>query len=432
MKVLIASDVYAPQINGVVTSILNLKGELEKQGVEVRILTLSGTRHSYYEDGVYYVSSFPIKIYPDIRASLSMADPIILKVVAWKPDIIHTQNEFSTFNFAKVVAMAAKCPIVHTYHTLYEHYLRYITRHERAGRKFLRTFLRQSLRSCARVIAPTEKTKRALCGAGIDAEVTVLPTGIDLSKFETRYGVDELAALKRELGICEDDFIFLFVGRVAEEKNLDETISDFLRFNDEHPHTTYLIVGGGPYLKTLKSRFHHPKIHFTGMIAPDDVGKYYQLGDVFFCASESETQGLTFIEALANGLPLLCRRDDCLDGLLVPGETGFFFKDYTTFVHGAQRLMQEDRHDLFSEQARKKAEAYSKETFGRTVLALYKDVLSHYTYVPLPVRPIRTVKRVVHEYALEPLDTSLQRLPRKTRYYSQRLKKKVLWKRGKK
>ena len=128
-------------------------------GIEVRILTLSKSFKSYYENGVYYISSFPVKIYPDIRASLSVIDPVILSAIEWKPDIVHTQSEFSTFNFARVIATGAKCPIVHTYHTMYEHYIKYVIKYQKQERKFYILFLRRIFKSCQKAIAPTKKLK---------------------------------------------------------------------------------------------------------------------------------------------------------------------------------------------------------------------------------------------------------------------------------
>ncbi|MBL7575331.1 1,2-diacylglycerol 3-alpha-glucosyltransferase [Peptoniphilus asaccharolyticus DSM 20463] len=398
MKVLIATDLYKPQINGVVTSVLNLSEELRKLGVEVRILTLSNSFKSHYENGVYYISSFPVKVYPDIRASLSVIDPIILSAIEWRPDIIHTQNEFSTFNFARIIATAAKCPIVHTYHTMYEHYVKYVTKHQKAGEKFLHSFLKRVFKSCQRVIAPTAKAKESLIDMGMNVEIDVIPTGIDLSKFSNEVDILEKNQIKEKYNIEKDDFLFMFLGRVAKEKNLDEVIENFVKLQRDYANISFLIVGGGPYLDELKKKVSHEKIVFTGMVSPDEVGKYYGVGDAFLCASQSETQGLTFVEALANSLPLLCKPDECLDGLLEVGFNGYYFNNYIEFKESAEVLFDKVVRDKLRKNAYISSKKYSKENFAMEVLELYKMVLLNYNYISLPKRPIVKVKKMVKKY----------------------------------
>lgn len=400
MKVLIASDLYKPQINGVVTSVLNLKDELTKLGIEVRILTLSKNLKSYYEDGVYYISSFPVKVYPDVRASVSVIDPVILNVIDWKPDIVHTQNEFSTFVFARIIATASKCPIVHTYHTMYEHYVKYVTSHQTIGEKVLYAFLKQTFKSCAKIIAPTDKAKNSLIEIGIDQPIEVIPTGIDLSKFDFKMDLSEKLELKAKLGINKDDFLFIFLGRIAKEKNLDEIIENFVNLNKEYENMTLLIVGGGPYLDELTSKVSHNKILFTGMVKPDEVGKYYKLADAFLCASQSETQGLTFIEAMANSLPLLCKPDECLDELLFEGYNGYYFDDYISFKYAVENLFNEKHRIELSENANTTAKKYSKENFAKSVLEFYCNTLSGYKYIALPKRPVIKMKKIVKRYKI--------------------------------
>lgn len=400
MKVLIASDLYKPQINGVVTSVLNLRDELSKLGIEVRILTLSKNLKSYYEDGVYYISSFPVKVYPDIRASLSVIDPVILSAIEWKPDIVHTQNEFSTFVFARIIATAAKAPIIHTYHTMYEHYIKYVTKHQRVGEKFLHTFLKQTFRSCTKIIAPTQKAKDSLLDSGIIADIEVIPTGIDLSKFESRLEEKEKESIKEKYGIKKDEFTFIFLGRIAKEKNLDEIIENFIKLQKIYTDISFLIVGGGPYLEELKEKIHHDKIIFTGMVNPDEVGKYYGLGDVFLCASQSETQGLTFIEALANCLPLLCKPDECLEGLLEEGVNGYYFDEYDSFKKAFEMIFDENNRSKMSENAYATSKRYSKSNFAKSVLNLYQEVLNGFKYIAIPKRPIIKVKKIAKKYSI--------------------------------
>ena len=101
MKVLITSDWYAPVINGVVTSVLLLQRELEKLGHEVRVVTLSNSLHTYKDGNVYYMGSVSAnKIYPGARLKINRSRSLLHELVAWGPDVIHSQCEFSSFRVA--------------------------------------------------------------------------------------------------------------------------------------------------------------------------------------------------------------------------------------------------------------------------------------------------------------------------------------------
>ena len=127
MKILITTDWYKPIVNGVVTSVLNLKKELEERGHEVRVLTLSRDHRSYEENGVYYIKSVNLeKIYPNVRAVLPHREAYIKELIQWSPDVVHSQCEFMTFSYAVKISRKCHCPLLHTYHTIYEDYLHYL------------------------------------------------------------------------------------------------------------------------------------------------------------------------------------------------------------------------------------------------------------------------------------------------------------------
>ena len=119
MKILLTSDWYEPVVNGVVTSVRNLKRELEKKGHEVRVLTLSENRDSRKEGDVYYIHSHSAGlVYPNARVTLPVAHPYVQELMDWKPDIVHSQCEFTTFWFARRIAFRTGAPLIHTYHTI--------------------------------------------------------------------------------------------------------------------------------------------------------------------------------------------------------------------------------------------------------------------------------------------------------------------------
>ena len=161
MKILITTDWYSPAVNGVVTSVKNLRRGLEARGHEVRILTLSQTTHSWTEDGVTYLGSVPAGlVYPGARLRTPMVRRWTQELVAWGPDVVHSQCEFSTFFLARRIAEYLDVPLVHTYHTVYEDYTHYFSPSVRFGKKAVAMFSRWVAAQTDCLIAPTVKVRQ--------------------------------------------------------------------------------------------------------------------------------------------------------------------------------------------------------------------------------------------------------------------------------
>ena len=115
---------------------------------------------------------------------------------------------------------------------------------------------------------------------------------------------------------------------------------------------------------------------FTGMVDPSQVQEYYQLGDVFVSASTSETQGLTYIEAAANGLPLLCRQDDCLQDVLQPGENGYEYTSAEEFLRAIDTVMADPQwREAASRRSQEIAASFDKKVFGDAIESIYESVM---------------------------------------------------------
>ena len=118
------------------------------------------------------------------------------------------------------------------------------------------------------------------------------------------------------------------------------------------------------------------RVIFTGMVDPTQVQNYYQLADLFVSASTSETQGLTYIESAANGLPLLCRADPCLEEVLVGGVNGYSYSNEGEFLAALRKICDDPQwRKTAGEHSRSIAMAYDKHTFGTSVEALYDTVI---------------------------------------------------------
>ena len=379
VRILITTDLYATATNGVVTSVRNLWDALKQRGHDVRILTLSESMKSHKDGEVYYIRSIPFAIYPGIRMPTAYRHPLIKELIAWKPDVIHSQCEFFSFGFAKSVSRKTGAPIVHTYHTMYEQYVSYVVPFERLGKHLVRAFLKKRLRRARAIIAPTSKVKNSLRGYGIEKAVFVVPSGICLDQHKLRLSQQERTEKRRALGIPDGNIVFLNLGRLGTEKNIEELLYFYAKAVKKHDNLSLLIVGDGPAKAKLEglaaSLGISDSVVFTGMVSPSEVQHYYQLGDLFVSASTSETQGLTYIEAAANGLPLLCRRDECLQDVIVQGENGYEYAAEAEFLGYADAAV----HDaLWRENAGKRSEEiakiFDKSVFGIAVENVYRSI----------------------------------------------------------
>ena len=391
MKILIATECYSPVINGVVTSVVNLHQELINLGHEVRILTLSGKLRSFEEDGVTYIGSLGIgKVYPGARVALTTENIYLKALIEWEPDIIHSQSEFSTFQMARHIAKKLHTPIVHTYHTIYEDYTHYFSPNKKWGKAMAARFTKSILKHTEGVIAPTDKVRCLLEGYGVNQNIHVVPTGINLGLCVKEVENSKKQKLKDTIGIPNNHRVLISVGRLAKEKNLEEIILFLSTLQTNN--LTLLIVGDGPYRSYLEKYVSElglkDEVKFTGMVLPEEISAFYQLGDVFVSASNSETQGLTYLEAMANGIPALCRKDACLEKVIVDEVNGWQYSSYKEFVTGLESLLK--NREYISQNARLDVISnYSSTVFVKKVEKIYQNAIQEYKVKEKELLPSR-------------------------------------------
>lgn len=383
MKILLTTDLYVPAINGVVTSVVSLKAALEKLGHEVRVLTLSEVDYIDVEHDIYAVSSFNVnKVYPGARLKLLNGRPVLKEIIDWEPDLIHTQSEFSTFRMAKHIAHYLSIPIVHTYHTVYEDYTHYFSPSKKTGKKIVASLTKKILNEVEEVIAPTDKVYNLLKSYEVTQPITVIPSGIQLDKFRYRFDQEKLNEIRDSYNIPHDAFLLVSLGRLGKEKNIEELLFFLSLLKID---VRLLVVGGGPNQYKLmdyaKKIGLEDTVAFTGMIDPKQVPIYYQVGDVFVSASTSETQGLTYIEALASGLPALCRADDSIKDVIVDGKTGYQYHSFKEFESCLYTLYNDsETYQNIAKDAEDFAlKYYSSDAFAKHVLEVYEKALESYS-----------------------------------------------------
>lgn len=385
MRIAIFSDTFVPDTNGVAVSTFNLFTALNNRGHFCVVVTSNPfSKEVTFENNVLRIPGIEMKqLYGyNFAAPNRKALKTLRKL---KIDIVHVQSEAGMGIFGKSFAKNEKIPYVYTYHTMYEDYTYYATkgRMETFAKSIIRRFSRWQAEIADEFISPSEKTKVSLREYGVNRYIHIIPTGVDFSKF--RYNPEHENflkdyALKHNLA---HSFNLVYVGRVAKEKSIDVVIEGYAKYIKSNPdhNTKLIIVGGGPAIKEL-TEFAvklgvKSDVHFVGSVLPADIGKYYHLGEIFVSASISETQGLTFMEAMAAERVLLCRFDEGLVNVIKDGDSGYFFNSADDFGQMVQKIrnLSPKKIKSIKKEANAIVDHYSNERFVERVLQVYARAL---------------------------------------------------------
>ena len=390
MKIAVFTDTYPPFINGVSTSCYNLVQVLKKHGHEVLVVT---PRHSKgkleVKDGIIYVPGLEVKRMYGYRLTNVYYREVVKMLRDFGVELIHNQTDIGIGQFARIVCRQLNVPEVYTYHTAYEDYTYYVVHGlmDRVGKKIMRGYAKTVARGCTEFITPSIKTKEYMRAIGSDIYVNVVPTGIDFSIFdESRVDKAKQEAFKEEHKIGPNTKVFLLLGRVAKEKSMDYSIRGYAEYLNKHPEADVkmLVVGDGPQRPELELLVHElhiaDKVDFIGKVPASEVPFYYHLADIYTSASITETQGLTFMEAMASGTIVLARFDTNLADTITDGMTGFFFTDEESFVDKSERILNlsEEKRQEIVNNAFKTVDVYSIERFYSNIMEVYNRALKKF------------------------------------------------------
>lgn len=388
MRIGLFTDTYAPDINGVVSSIVTLQKELEKNGHEVYVIANHKAMTTKREGNVLRLPGLELKWLYGYKLSTPYHFSAKEEIRKMNLDIIHVHTEFGVGMFGRIVAKYLNIPVVSTYHTMYEDYTHYINRFEieeveKVGKKLVGTFSRSISDNVQAVIAPSEKTKETLLKYGVKTPIYIIPTGLNFDKFNADHiDHEKVSKIREQYGIQEDDQVIAYVGRIAQEKSIDIPIEGFRYVKD--PNIKFMIVGGGPQLDELKQmvRSYHleDKVIFTDKVSPDEVPSYYACADCFVSASLTETQGMTYIEALACGLPVFARPDDVLKDLVIENDSGYLFQKPEEFAEKLEAYLHlsKEEHLAFCKRAGEKVLKYDSKVFYSKVISVYYQAIDDF------------------------------------------------------
>ncbi|WP_119462164.1 glycosyltransferase family 4 protein [Rhodospirillaceae bacterium SYSU D60014] len=269
MRIVIVSDAWLPQINGVVRTMTRVKHELEQLGHPIEVISPNLFR------------TVPCPTYPEIRLALAPGRRLAALIDSFQPCAVHISTEGPLGQAARRYCRKRGLPFTTAYHTRFPEYI-----HARARIPLRLSYavLRRFHGAAANVMVATESIEKELAARGF-RNIRRWSRGVDTDLFRPQ-DKDFLDAPRP---------IFLSVGRVAVEKNIEA----FLRL--DLPGSK-LVVGDGPMLGELRRRY--PDVRFVGAKQGEELARHYAAADVFVFPSRTDTFGLVLLEALASGLPV--------------------------------------------------------------------------------------------------------------------------------
>jgi len=352
MRIMIVTDAWAPQVNGVVRSIVETVRELRLLGHQVALLTPLGGEH---DDGDGFLT-VPCPTYPDIRLSLFPYRKTAARLAAFAPHAVHIATEGPLGLAARRWCRRHRQPFSTAYHTRFPEYIHARTRLPLAVSY---AWMRRFHNAAQAVMAPTPAIVADLKARGFH-NVVLWSRGVDIDTFSPG-ARDRLDSTPPR---------FVYVGRVAVEKNIEA----FLQL--DLPGSKW-VVGEGPQLEELRARY--PDVYFAGVFPQAELARIYRAADVFVFPSRTDTFGLVLLEAMACGVPVASTTGGALPEVV--GDAGVLVPpgDAVALASAIAELLEDPaRREELGEAARRRIEQqFSWQVTARQMTDYYQTLLTH-------------------------------------------------------
>lgn len=377
------SDVYFPRINGVSTSINTFKKGLENLGHHVSLLVPAYSTESTSDPSILRIPSRYLWLDPEDRA---MRWRNIFKhhddLARNKYDILHIHTPFIAHYAGVSLAKKLKIPRVETYHTYFEEYLyHYVPFLPKSWMRYIaRHYTKIQCNDLDAVIVPSTAMQEVLEKYGVNTNTEVLPTGIELENFKNGNGIK----FRKIHNIPSDRPVLVFVGRVAFEKNIGFLLNVVNQIRKTIPEVLLLITGEGPALPHLKKLVNAFKLHnnvlFLGYLdRNNELLDCYACGDAFVFASNTETQGLVLLEAMAMGLPVVSTSVMGTKDILAPQKGAMVCKESVDeFADSIIQLLRDPQQlAKLSKDAKEYAKNWSAFNMAAKLVGFYDQIISN-------------------------------------------------------
>ena len=299
LRIAIASDTWAPQLNGVTRTLGRLVAEARRRGADVRVFTAHDPACRQGQPEVTAFPSRPFWAYPQLRMSWPGAARLTTLWEGWRPDLVHAATPFGVGLAARAAARALAIPFVTSYHTSLSQYaafyrLGFLTQ---PGWAFLRWFHNSGLRTwCPTAAIANDLRARGFTGTAVWSR------GVDAAAFSPAW---RSPVFRRDHGVGDGDVLVAYVGRIAREKGIDSLMEGMRRaMRARDVSLRLMMVGDGPYEDRARATA-PPSTIFTGTLSGHELSTAFASADIFVFPSLTDTFGNVVLEAMASGLPVV-------------------------------------------------------------------------------------------------------------------------------
>ncbi|MBR9675566.1 glycosyltransferase family 4 protein [Candidatus Woesearchaeota archaeon] len=351
MRIVIMTDTFYPNVDGVVTAISNAVKCLAKKGHQILIIAPSyGGDEKINLDkniSVARMKSVPLLSYKEYRVVLPCYRKCLRLLKEFKPEVIHFQT-FGTLGLvATKLATKLGLPLIGTFHTFFAdpNYLAHAHLNFKVFEKLAWAYSNYCYRKCELITTPSAYTRQEIIKHGCKPPVTVISNGIDTTMFDN----SKAATVKKKYSLGGG--LVLFIGRIAHEKNLVYLVECFNLVVRKSPKTRLLIIGDGPQKEEIQEAVKDMKLEknilLLGSIAHDDLIKsgIFKACDVFATASVTENQPLTILESQANGLVCVGVKAKGVPNLILHNKNGIIAQvgDRKAFAQAILKLLKDKK-----------------------------------------------------------------------------------------
>lgn len=304
MNIAMVTNSYLPNINGVARSVEAFQRGYRRSGHNVLVVAPAYDRADP-ESNVIRIPSLQRFNGSDFSVAVPVPSGLFDALEEFEPDIIHSHHPFLLGDTALRAASRLEIGLVFTHHTHYEQYTQYVPGDSPGMKRFIVKLSTGYANLADLVIAPSESTARLLRSRGVERPISVVPTGVESDSLRRGNG----GAMRAILGIPGDAFVIGHLGRLSAEKNLDFLSAALVETLRAEPDVHFLLGGAGECRRLFESRFGEAgladRLHLTGSVQGAFLASAYKAMDVFAFTSQSETQGMVLVEAMACGIPVL-------------------------------------------------------------------------------------------------------------------------------
>lgn len=378
MRIVMMTNNYLPFVGGSALSVHRFSEKLRELGHHVLVVAPEYDEQIDGEsaDEVHRVAALKNFNQTGFSLPLPLHLDLLPRITEYAPDIIHTHHPFLLGDTALRIAASLNLPLVSTHHTQYAHYIHYMTDQSPWMARFIEELSTGHANLCDANIAPSEDIRNEMVELGVTSLIEVIPTGVDLDTFET----GNRARGREALGIAPDVPVLGHVGRIAPEKNLNFLLDAAILALENHPEARFLIVGDGPSLEELQQRASESRVGdrviFAGRKTGQDVVDAYHAIDVFLFSSQSETQGMVILEAMAADSPVVAVDAPGVRDVVKDGENGRLLpeEDSEIFAHTTLELLKNPA--MYQEGLQRTVETFSLDATTARLVALYERLIA--------------------------------------------------------